>query len=111
MEGAMINWARVQELEDDIGTDILNEVVELFLDEVEVVIDYLRLGDVGRNLEEDMHLLKGSALNLGFDALGGLCSSGEKIAAEGRNRDVPVTQILKAYDASKAEFLGRLASN
>ncbi len=103
----MINWARVNELKEDIGSDDINEIIELFLDEVEEIIGDLRRGDVGRNLQEDMHFLKGSALNLGFDTLGHLCSAGEKLAAKGQFSDVPVRQILTAYDASKMEFLDR----
>lgn len=35
----MIDWARIIELHDEIGADDFNEVVELFLSEVEERID------------------------------------------------------------------------
>lgn len=105
----MINWTRVRELEDDLGANEISEVVEMFLDEVEAVIDPLRIGVSGRDVEADMHFLKGSALNLGFDALGAMCSDGEKLAAKGRLEDVPVAAILQAYDASKMEFLAQMS--
>lgn len=38
----MINWKRVNELRDEIGPEDFAEVVELFLEEVEQVIDKLR---------------------------------------------------------------------
>jgi len=104
----MINWARVKELEEDIGAEDIEEVVEMFFDEVEEVINDLRRGNVGRNLAADMHFLKGSALNLGFDKLGHLCSDGEKLATNGQDKHVPVSQILSVYDASKVELLGQL---
>ncbi len=106
----MINWTRVRELEDDIGAEDIGEVVEIFFDEVEEVINDLRRGNIGRDLEADMHFLKGSALNLGFDRLGRLCSDGEKLAANGQDKYVPVSQILSVYDASKIELLGQLAA-
>ncbi len=104
----MINWKRVKELEGDIGADEIDGVVELFLDEVETVIGPLRAGAVGRNIEEDMHFLKGSALNLGFEVLGAMCSKGEKLAAGGQVEKVPIAEILVAFDASKTEFLAQM---
>lgn len=35
----MIDWTRVDELRDEIGTDCFDEVVELFIEEVETEID------------------------------------------------------------------------
>lgn len=105
----MINWTRVQELKDDIGADVFDEVVDIFMDEVETVIGPLRLGARDRNIQADMHFLKGSALNLGFDALGALCSDTEKLAAAGQVEKVQIGEILVAFDASKVEFLDQVA--
>lgn len=104
----MINWTRVKELEHDIGPEDFSEVVELFLYEVEAVIDSLKTAEGQNDLEQDMHFLKGSALNLGFDELGHMCSDAEKIAARGDKSAVPVSGILDLYGRSKVEFLQRV---
>lgn len=100
----MINWDRVIELRDEIGAEDFGEVVELFLEEVEQVIDKLRdhpdLGTLG----EDLHFLKGSALNLGFRSFSILCQGGETAAAAGTADTVDVAAILANYSASKQEF-------
>ena len=62
----MIDWPRVTELREEVGAEDFGEVVEIFLEEVEEVIGKLEGGDRGQ-LEQDLHFLKGSALNLGFD--------------------------------------------
>lgn len=104
----MINWSRVKELQDDIGADEIGEVVELFLEEVEEVIGRLASAPVEAEMEQDMHFLKGSALNLGFDQLGNMCSVAEKLAEKGQIEDIPIAQILEMYRQSKAAFLTQM---
>ncbi len=106
----MINWARVNELKSDIGPDDIGEVVDLFLEEVEEVIARLRSGEHPGCLEQDMHFLKGSALNLGFDHLGSLCSDAEKKAAGGSAKAVLLAPVLSAYEQSKTEFMAVFTS-
>ncbi|MCA8867151.1 MAG: Hpt domain-containing protein [Rhodobacteraceae bacterium] len=103
----MINWARVKELESDVGADAFGEVVELFLEEVEQVTNALRQAADGRDLASDMHFLKGSALNLGFDRLAQLCAEGERLATTAEADKVGIDEILLVYDASKREFLAQ----
>ena len=104
----MINWSRVNELKNDIGPDDINDIVELFLSEVEEVIEKLSGNDGGDSLEQHMHFLKGSALNLGFDGLGQLCSDAEKQAALGQDQAVSIPEIISNFQQSKAEFLAGL---
>jgi HPt (histidine-containing phosphotransfer) domain-containing protein len=104
----MINWARVQELEQDIGPDVIGEVLEVFLDEVEDV--FTRLDQDSGQLEADMHFLKGSALNLGFDRMGRLCSDGEHAAASGDVGRIDLAAIQSVYEASKREVLERFGA-
>lgn len=108
----MIHWAKVVELRDDVGAEDFNEVVELFLDEVEETI--VNLGANGRSLEHDLHFLKGSALNLGFIEFSELCRIGEADAAKGAADSVDTGAIIASYQASKSAFLSesemRLAS-
>jgi len=105
----MINWTRVKELEQDIGTEVFSEVIELFLDEVESVMKHLEKGGDRANLEQQMHFLKGSALNLGFDQFGAMCSEAEKTAAKGSVTTVPIAGIVNTYFVSKAQFLQKVA--
>jgi histidine phosphotransfer protein HptB len=99
----MIDWTRVDELRNEIGQEEFLEVVELFLCEVEEVIGRLRTRPDPSRYAEDLHFLKGSALNLGFDAFGALCQEGERAVASGGSVDIAAT--LRLYEASKIEFL------
>ncbi|WP_415922414.1 Hpt domain-containing protein [Tateyamaria sp. SN6-1] len=105
----MIDWQRVSDLREEIGAEDFGEIVPLFLDEVAGVTDSLRAGPDLSRLGEDLHFLKGSALNLGFVAFSALCDAGEKAAAAGQSDAVNVTEILDCFDASKAAFETGLA--
>ena len=101
----MIDWSRVDELVDEIGAEDFGEVVELFLSEVEGAIDLLA-GAEGNPVvtEEQMHFLKGAALNLGFEELAQLCLKGEKAAAAGRADVVSPAEVRKTYESSRDVF-------
>jgi HPt (histidine-containing phosphotransfer) domain-containing protein len=100
----MIRWERVNELRDEVGADDFKEVVDLFLEEVEEVIERLRDSPDPTRFEEDFHFLKGSALNLGFGALGDLCQTGERQPGA-----VDLASVVATYEASKAEFMASAA--
>lgn len=104
----MIDWIKVRELRDDVGAEDFDEVVELFLEEVQETIDKLTAGVDPTCLEEDLHFLKGSALNLGFSDFSRLCQTGEKMSGEGQAANVDVAAILSTYAASKAAFLAEM---
>ena len=106
----MIDWQRVADLRDEIGSEDFEEVVPLFLEEVATITETLRAGPDLSRLEEDLHFLKGSALNLGFEAFSALCHAGEKAAAAGQAAKVDVTEILDCFDASKATFEAGLSA-
>ncbi len=99
-----INWDRVHELRDEVGPEDFDEVVTLFLEEVSEAMDRLRRPSDVTGLDADLHFIKGSALNLGFDALAGLCHQGERAAAEGRAGQVDLGEIVEAYTKSLADF-------
>jgi histidine phosphotransfer protein HptB len=105
---AMIDWARVNELREEIGDDGFSEVVELFLDEVEDVIRRLASAPDPLRFEEDLHFLKGSAWNLGFREMGKLCQIGEKRASEG-DHAIDIAEVLASYARSKDAFVRGLA--
>ena len=106
----MIDWARIIELHDEIGADDFNEVVELFLSEVEERIDAAQTRTTPNEMAEDLHFLKGSALNLGFSQFAQLCSDGEVNANEGMTTN-NLDQITNAYQNSKRTFMDNLAQH
>lgn len=105
----MIDWSRVSELREEIGAADFDEVVEIFLEEVEGVLTKLRAGD-RTQLEQDLHFLKGSALNLGFRQFSNQCQQGERASAQGASDSVNLTDIIALYDNSKTVFLNELPS-
>jgi len=105
----MIDWNRVRELREEIGADAFEEVLDLFLDEVETALAVLRTSTAEDDIEAQLHFLKGSALNLGFATLAELCSEGEARYREGRRDSVDLGEIVSNYEASKAAFLAKIA--
>ncbi len=101
----MIDWARVRDLRDEIGADDFAEVAAMFLEEADQAAARLLPGLSAKAIEADLHFLKGAALNLGFDALSGLCQDGERRAAAG-DTGVDLDAVRLTYFASKAAFEG-----
>jgi len=106
----MIDWGRVRELRGEIGADAFEEVLDLFLEEVETALAMLRTATEADDLEAQLHFLKGSALNLGFAALAELCADGEARSRGGARDNVDINGIVSGYDASKAAFLAGIAN-
>lgn len=104
----MINWDRVAELREEVGEEDFEEVVELFLDEVDAEVDNLCNDQDATALASLLHFLKGSALNLGFQEFSDLCSAGERRAGQCDAGDIDVDAIRLCYQASRAEFVSRL---
>lgn len=103
----MISWDRVNELKDEIGEEEFAEVAEMFLEEVDEVIERLRTTPEPAQYEQDLHFLKSSSLNLGFEALSKLCGEGELLAAQGKAETVDLGPVFDTYDASKQAFSAR----
>jgi len=103
----MIDWDRVAELREEIGSEEFGAVVELFLDEVETTL--ARLGQAPGQLEDELHFLKGSAWNLGFRAFGALCQDGERLCAAGQGATVDLGAVRESYALSKQAFMARAA--
>lgn len=102
----MLNWSRVEELREEVGEETFVEVVDLFLEEVSDTID--RLGLAPETLEEELHSLKGAALNLGFDDFASLCSAGEVAARDGNGDQVNLTAIRETYSETCTRFFKRI---
>ncbi|NSY37422.1 Hpt domain-containing protein [Leisingera sp. ANG59] len=104
----MIDWPRVTELREEVGAADFGEVVDIFLEEVEEVIGKLEVGNRSQ-LEQDLHFLKGSALNLGFEEFSSMCMDGERKSANGEAEGVDVAAIIAKFQASKSAFLTGLS--
>ncbi len=103
----MINWERVEELRNEVGPEDFEEVIELFLEEVDHTIGRLGQTEAEPSLEEQLHFLKGSALNIGFGVFADLCQNGETAAAKGRAGDIDLDAIRIAYAEARHEFLDK----
>lgn len=99
----MIDWERVTELRTEVGPENFDEVVDLFLFEVEDELTRLREFSNPEGMAARLHFLKGSALNLGFAAFSELCAVGEAAAGAEANL-VNVDDVLACYSLSKQEF-------
>ncbi len=98
----MINTARIQELKDEVGEDDLFEVIELFCEEVEEVLDILDASSQNEFLAQ-LHFLKGSALNIGLDAVSELCKTEEVRLKSDPSAPPNIGAIRSAFsDAKKA---------
>ena len=106
----MIDWDRVAELREEVGAEDFDEVVTLFLEEVQEVAGRLTRAPDPARLEADLHFVKGSAYNLGFERLGAMCTAGERLAAAGRAGEVDVEAILDCHLQSRAAFLGGMCN-
>ena len=105
----MIDWARVSELRDEVGAEDFDEVVELFLEEVDEAIVALRdLTDLSA-LEPQCHFLKGSALSIRFREFANLCQAGEAAAAAGQGADVDISAIVQSYAEAREVFINQSA--
>ena len=106
----MIDWDRVAALKEEVGAEDFDEVIELFLVEVDEEIDALNAVPPGNPLQEKLHFLKGSALSLGFSQFSNLCQSGESALQSDPSAVVDLGAIHESYQASREVFLADLPS-
>lgn len=104
----MIDWRQVSELRDDMG-ESFDEIVQVFLQEVEDAMNRLSpsMGDAA--LAADLHFLKGAALNLGFRDFAALCGEGEVRAGQGTGASIDITAICRSYAESRKVFIDGLS--
>lgn len=100
----MLNAERIAELLAEVGEDDFYEVVGLFCDEVEEVLDQLDAGPRD-TLADQLHFLKGSAFNIGLDAVGTLCAAEEKRLKEDPSTKLDILGIRAAYRSAKSKLL------
>ncbi|RJL20472.1 Hpt domain-containing protein [Paracoccus siganidrum] len=104
----MIDWGRVVQLRDEVGAAEFGPLLELFLDEVEVVVMRLQAADPAK-LADDLHFIRGSAANLGFSGLAALCRDAETALARRMPQAVCLDRLRGCYARSKQIFLRDLA--
>ena len=105
----MIDWDRLRDLKAEIGEADFMEVATMFLDESDEVIARLTGTQTAVTLEQDLHFLKGAALNLGFAQLAELCQDGERQAAAG-STDIDFDSVRGTYAASRKIFVAECGS-
>lgn len=100
----MINPARIQELKEEVGEDDLIEVIALFCEEVEEVLQSLNT-TAQADIPAQLHFLKGSALNIGLDTVSELCRTEESRLKMDPSASVDIGAIRTAYAAAKDVLL------
>ena len=102
----MIDWASIKQLETDVGEAEFNNVVTLFLDEVDsemkLLVEPVKNHEM---LKSKMHFLKGSAYYLGFKEFGDLCAQNELLADAGRSKEIDLNLLISVYNRSRSRFL------
>lgn len=106
----MIDWNRVSALREEVGPEDFDEVVELFLQEVDEEMETLLSVKAGEGLMEKLHFLKGSALSLGFSEFSSLCHDGESSLASDPAAQIDLATIKDSYQTSRSAFLADLPS-
>lgn len=100
----MIDWIRIAELHEDFGAEDFNDIVAAFLEEADDALARLLDADTSAELQAEFHFMKGAALNLGFDEIAAICSSGEQAAAECRPADTQRAQLQQTLPRTIATF-------
>jgi HPt (histidine-containing phosphotransfer) domain-containing protein len=104
----MIRWERYEELRHEVGDDDLAEIAALFLAELETAVAAIIEVPVSGLTADAFHALKGSCLNIGFDALADICARAEQAVARGEAEGIDRTRLAEVYAASRMAFEGRL---
>jgi HPt (histidine-containing phosphotransfer) domain-containing protein len=100
----MINWTRMNELRKELGEEDFQEVLDLFLEEVQIVIDRLRVTETLTELQDDMHFLKGSALNIGLSHLAMVTRVAEEKANASTLERCDLDKVISTFDETKEAF-------
>jgi HPt (histidine-containing phosphotransfer) domain-containing protein len=94
----VVDWNRLNELRADIGEEDFADVAMLFVAELQETLDRLTPTSA---TSADFHFLRGSAANLGFDALVQACSTAE--AACNASTPPDVDAVRTAFEAAMLE--------
>lgn len=103
----MINKDRVAELRDEVGPDDLEEVVLMFCEEVEETLNRISRTEE-HSVEEELHFLKGSALNIGLTEVGKLCQEAEVELRHNPAAQPDIKSISEAFRSSRTKLISEL---
>ena len=106
----MIDWDHLRSLKEDVGAEDFDEVLALFFEEVEEALTRLPKAADGTSLAEELHFLKGAALNMGFEALSLRCHEAEAHARKGSPGPFDAAEVASLYRQSRQQFLADLPS-
>lgn len=106
-EAKMINWDRIEDLRTDIGEEEMDEVIDLFLDEVEQALSQI---GTAPDREAAAHFLKGAALNLGFSRFAAECLVAEQTCHADPAARIDIAALRQCYEVSKQAFLTGLSA-
>lgn len=98
----MIDWTRISDLKTEFGTDGFEEILAIFFEETEPVIERLSRGHSG-DPAADLHFVRGSADNMGLSDLVAACRRGEAAVAAGAPPDI--TGVRHAFDGARRALL------
>ncbi len=101
----MLNLNRIAELKAEVGEEDFAEVFDIFCEEVEEVLDSLPTVPQAE-LPGKLHFLKGSALNIGLDAVGERCRLEEVKLSEDPEATPDIPEIRRLFSESMADFAG-----
>lgn len=98
----MIDWDRVHDMRAEVGDEDFGPLAEQFLAEIEARL--MRPGRSPAQFLLDLHVLRGSALNMGFRELAALCLVGEGYLRDGRYDLVNAGDLLACFVASRQAY-------
>lgn len=104
-----MDWTRIDELREEVGDEALEEILEVFISEIDDFLDTLKGRDDNTSLAGDLHFLRGAALNIGFKSLAEACQAGESLIKSGRRDEVDISGIFTKYDECRANLAERHA--
>lgn len=101
----MIAWKHIEMLRGEIGEDDFQDIVVVFLEEVEEALEALTPGMTPDDMAASLHFLKGSALNLGFQTFAAACETGECALKRGGACNIDLEDLRDTYTRSRASLL------
>lgn len=104
----MLDRDMIKALKADVGDTAFDEIIDLFLQEIDPKIDELRRGEVPD--ATDLHFLRSGALNVGLCDFAEACATGEKIAEAGRQDEIDLPSLLHAYDLARSALMEEFTS-
>jgi len=105
-----MNWTRLQELRDEVGADAFGEVLASFLEETDATAARLAQRQPDGGLEDDVHCMKGAALNLGLEELAAACATAETRARAQVAGTAEIDMVLDCYARARTEIVREAAA-